>query len=134
MAIKTFKELREVDALVGQMYKADGTLKDTKFGYAYKRFCDKYYLPFIEEFQNELADARIDNALEDEKTKAIIRDEKSPRGYAYSKEGERKVMQQERQINEKWNKKEINIEPFVSSHLPATLTEEQRESLTGILI
>lgn len=131
---KTFKELQNIDLVVGQMYASDPLLRDTKFGYAYKRFCQKFYVSMVNELNAELGEVRIDNALEDEKTKAIIRDEKSPRGYAYSKEGEKKVGQEERRVRNEWDTKEIEVEPFISTYIPENLSEEQIDVLTGILI
>lgn len=134
MITKTFKELQELDQIVGGMYRVDPLLKDTKFGYAYKRLCDKYYIPAIKDYNEAINDARIDHALEDPVTKEILRDSKSPRGYKYSKEEEKKIAHEERKITDAWNLKEIQVEPFISAHIPPELTEEQTAALTGILI
>jgi len=133
--VKTFKELQEVDILVGALYEKNPGLKDGKFGYSYKRFIEKNYMSHLKEFQHELNDVRIDNAIEDPKTKEILRDPTNSRGFRYTKEGLKKVIEQENEINEKWNVKEIEVEAFICpiESLP-TLTDNQREALVGILI
>lgn len=133
--VKTFKELQEVDALMGELYRANPELKNTRFGYAYKRFADKNYTPLIKEFQHEINDARIDQALEDPVTKEIKTDPVSPRGFKYSKEGLKQVIKLEHTIIEKWDNKEVEIVPHIcqKESLPE-LNEEQMEILVGILI
>jgi len=131
--MKTFAQLLEIDGIVGELYENNPTLKDTKFGYAYKRFYEKNTEPMTKEFRSALQDARIDFALEDEKTKAIITDDKSPRGFAYSKEGLKGIIKEEAKIVEEFNKKEIEIEPHISTVVPE-MNEYQKELLTGIII
>ena len=130
---KTFEELGKIDVVVGELYQKDGHLKDSKFGYAYKRFSEKNYLPKIKELQQELNDARIDNALEDPITHAVWTDSTNLRGYKYSKEGLKAVMKKENELLNEWNKKEFEIDPYISEYVPE-LTEEQRELLKGVLI
>lgn len=130
---KTFKELQEVDVLVGSLYQKDKTLEKSKFGYAYKRFIEKNYVPIIKERQERLIDVRIDNALEDKNTKEILTDKESNRGYKYSKEGLKKCIKDERKVMEEFEEKEIEIEPFISSFVPQ-LDEEQKEILNGLII
>ncbi len=132
---KTYKQLQDVDFLVGVLYKENPELEKSKFGYAWKRFVQKNYLKHMKEFQSEIMDVRIDNALEDEKTKALLTDQANPRGYKYSKEGLKAVVKKENAINDKWADKIIEVEPYVIpvESLP-TLTEDETEELTGILI
>ena len=130
---KTFLELLQVDGVVGALYKANPELRESKFGYAYNKFYKDNIQPTSELLAEEINLARIDNALEDEKTKAIIRDEKSPRGYAYSKEGEKAVIAAEKTISQKFEQKEIEIKPYISSYIPE-MTEEQKELLKGLVI
>lgn len=131
---KTFKELQEVDQLVGGLYSVDKTLKDTKFGYAYKRFTEKFYVPVIKEFQDRINDVRIENALENPTTKEILTDEANPRGYKYSKEGLKKVIEAEKKIVDEFDNREIEIEVWKSSFIPEGLTEYTTELLTGIVL
>jgi hypothetical protein len=130
----TFKKLLEVDTIVASIYKKNPELKEGKFGYGYKRFYEKSYAPNLKKYQDELADIEIDNALEDEKTKAILYNNDKT-NYLYSKEGLKKVRQQKDELFEKWNKEEVEIEPYIikEEHLPE-LTKEQREELDGIII
>ena len=135
MVTKTFRELQEVDTLVGSLYGKNPELKDSKFGYAYKRFVDKNYMSHLKEFQYELNDVRIDNAMEDPNTKEVLRDPTNTRGFRYTKEGLKKVIGQENEITTRWDVKEIEVEAFAcpTESLP-TLTEGQTELLKGIVI
>ena len=130
---KTFKELQSVDELIGNLYQKDAKLKDTKFGYAYKIFSEKNYVPVIKEFQEALASIRINNALEDKNTKEILVDRANPRGYKYSKEGLNACIAQERKIEKEFDEKVIEITPYFCKVLPE-LTEEQVEQLKGLII
>ncbi len=133
---RTFSELQHVDVVVGQIY-ADfpGLKENTKFSYAYKRFLEKNFQPTLKEFQDAIAFVRLDNALEDEKTKEVLFDSTpGSRGYKYSKEGLRKCMEEEVKMIDKYNAKEIVIEPYISSQVPEGLTKEQTEVLKGLVI
>ena len=131
--IKKFKELQEVDQLIASLYAKDKTLQNSKFGYAYKRFVEKNYVPVIKEMQERLTDVRIDNALEDKNTKEILIDKESNRGYKYSKEGLKKCIEDERKVMKEFEEKEIEIESFISSFVPQ-LDEGQKEILNGLII
>lgn len=130
---KTFQELSEVDSMVAGLYKNDPKLIDTKFGYAYKMFYKNNFDLLRKKFLEEIHFARIDNALEDEHTHALLTDDRDVRGYKYSKEGLKAVMKAEERIIETYDKKEVTIQPFTSSFLPE-LTESQVEMLSGLLI
>ena len=119
--------------MVGGLYTADPMLKQAKFGYWYGKFVTKYYQPVIEEMQKEIVNARIEYALEDPTTKAILNDPANGRGFKYSKEGLRQVIAAEQKIVKEYNAKEIEIEPMVSPYVPE-LTEEQREMLEGVVL
>lgn len=135
MAKKSFKELQEIDSLVANLYKQQPGLENTKFGYAYKRFSEKFYFPKVKEMSNEVMNARIDNSLEDPTTKEVLSDPNPRgRGFKFSREGLKKVIELENQITEKWENKEIEVEPHISSYVPEVLTEEQAEMLKGILL
>ena len=131
---KTFKELRDLDLLIGDLYAKDPSINDTKFGYAYKRFVKKNVQPVYEKYQEALADVRIANALEDPITHEILVDKESYRGYKFSREGLQKVIKEERSITEDWDKREIEVDPFLSPYVPESLTEEMKDQLTGLVI
>lgn len=130
---KTFKELLEIDNIVSQLYAKNPDLKETKFGNAYKRFFEKNISPTMDKFKNELQDARIDLALEDEKTKQIMKEPNSVRGYAYSKQGEKDIVAKEREISLKYETQEIAVESFISPFIPE-MGDAYREALFGLVI
>lgn len=129
--MKTFKELQEIDTTVGQLYEADPTLKDSKFGYAFNRFYKLNMEPSFKEFEEKLADARVDHALEDEKTKELLRDDKG--NLKYSREGQKALMQAQRKLTKELQEKQIEITPFFSSFVPP-LTDEQYDVLKDCLV
>ena len=134
---KTFKELQEVDQLVAFLYAKDKTLSQSKFGYAYKRFSEKYYFLFVKELQEKIQDIRVDNALEDKNTKEILIDKDNNRGYKYTKEGLKNCMKLERELLEEYDKKEIEVEPYITSWTGSEytiLTDEEKELLKGIIL
>ncbi len=131
---KTYKELQEVDIMVGQLYSDHPELKDSKFGYAYKRFADKNFYAQLKKLNQELLDARIDHALEDPDTKAILKDPTDARGFKYSKEGLKKIIQAEIKISDKWENKEIDIEPYICQDIPEQISDELIGKLEGLLI
>lgn len=135
MIKKTFKELRDLDIMVAEAYHKNEDLEKTKFGYAYKRFREKNYDPKTKEYNEELLSIRIDNALEDEKTKEIFMDPTpNTRGFKYSKDGLKKVVKAEKELLEKWDKKEWEIEPHISPMKPEDFSEEEIEMLTGLVL
>lgn len=129
--IKTFTELGEVDEVVGNLYKKIPGLKETKFGYAYTKFYRKNYEVLLNELKEEYQTIAIDNALEDDKTKAILKDDKGD--YLYSKEGKKKLLADQKKIIEEFESKEITITPYISSYVPE-MDEEERSILTGLII
>lgn len=130
---KTFKELQEVDVLVGELYKKLPGLKNSKFGYAYGRFYDKNIAPLVKEFQDEAAYIQIDNALEGP-DKALLLEEKDPTRYKYSKEGRKKSLKEQSLLLATFEAKEVEIIPYISSTVPDGLLDEQKELLTGLVI
>lgn len=131
---KTFKELQEIDILVGGLYQRNPKLRDSKFGYAYKRFTDKNYVPHVREFNEELSALRVQHALEHPSTKEVMVDLQSPRGYKYSKSELINLMGAEKRLQDEWDKKEFDITPFLSATIPDELEEEHREMLAGIVL
>jgi hypothetical protein len=132
---KLFKELIEIDELVGELYSKDKTLENSKFGYAYNRFTKKNISPIVKERNEKILYVRINNALEDKNTKEILKDHMDPvRGYKYSKDGLSKCIEEERKIMSEYEEKEFEVEPYISSLVPEGLSDEQKELLKGILI
>ena len=131
---KTFNEVMEADIMVGGLYKKNPDLRDTKFGYAWKRFYEKNIAPTLKEYRAEIEDAHITHALEDKETGKILTDKENSRGYSYSKDGLKTVIKAEKEISEKYDGKEIEITPFISTYVPEGLTEEQTEMLTGSVL
>ena len=134
---KTFKELNELDTIIGNLYQTNPELKDGKFGYAYKRFSEKNFFPIFKDYREALTDVRIDNALTDEKTKAILTDpSRTSRGFQYSKEGLKAVIKAERAIDDLWMAKTVKIEPFFvkPEDMPADLGEEILALMKGVLV
>jgi len=130
---KTFQELQEVDQLIGSLYEKDKTLRESKFGYVYKRFSKKNYIPVVEELTEKIQDIRIENSLEDPQTKQILQDPSNPRGFKFSKEGLKRCIELERQLSKEFDKREIEIIPYISSYMPE-LTDDQKEMLTGLIL
>lgn len=131
---KTFKELQEVDVMVGGLYQKKPELRSTKFGYAYKRFADKNYVPLLNDFNDALETVRVEHALEDSITKEILSDNTNKRGYKYSKAGMIAVLTAEKKLVEKWEVKEVEITPYLSSMVPEGLEEEQLALLKGLVL
>jgi len=132
---RTIKQIKEADQVVGKLYQTTPGLMDSKFGYGWKRFTENNYLPTLKKLQEEVNDARIDNAMEDPITREVLRDQTNPRGYKYTKEGLKAVIKKENEINDRYDLVEIEVEPYLvaEENLPE-LTEEQREALVGMVI
>ncbi len=103
----------EIDNLVGSLYQENKSIENSKFGYAYKRFVDKNYVPTLTEYNKELVVIRVD--------------------YKYSKQELVNVIKAEDKLQEKYGKIEIEIIPFISVHVPE-LSEELKERLTGLVL
>lgn len=123
----------DIDNMVGGIYKMYPNLKNSKFGYAYKRFAEKSIYPEVKEYSDNLADIRIEHAMEDEKTKEVKTDPESNRGFKYTKDGLRSVMKAERAQEKTWNVKEFEVTAFKVASTPEELNEEEIEMLKGIL-
>ena len=132
---KTFKQLQEAEQLVSALIKAEPTLKDTKFGYAFKRFSEKNYVPLAKDFNNELTTLRIEYALEDKITGEVLTDRTNSRGFKYGKQPLKQLLIEETKLADKWDSMEFEITPYISK-LPDTieLTEGQLEILTGLVL
>jgi hypothetical protein len=130
---RSLDDLLKIDTLIGNLFKRNPSLQNTKFGYAYKRFFEKNIEQILSEYRKEIKLAQVNNALEDPKTNEILIDPQNPRGYKYSKEGLAKIISEEFEIEKEWFEKEIEVEPFFSSHVPEELLDEEKEELKGLL-
>lgn len=131
---KTFLELQNIDAIVGDLYEMYPNLKKSKFGWAYNRFVEKNVSPTMKERNRKLADMYADNAMEDPRTKEIMLDPNPlSRGFKFDKVGWPKMIKLEREIMDEFEKVEIEVIPYISSFVPE-LADDQREPLTGLII
>lgn len=130
----TFKQLKEIDQIYGKIMKNKETQK-SKLAYAFKRFSDKNSLKYFKEYNTLSEDIKIDNALTDEKTQAILY---KPDGisYQYSREGLKTMLKSINELSDKWDKKEIEVEPFICKEIPSSIefTEDEIETLKGLII
>lgn len=131
---KTFKELLEANTVVSTLFAKNPDLKETKFGYAWKKFYALNIEKVVKEMQAAYADAQIEHALEDKTTGKIMTEPGSPRGYAYSKQGLRDLIKAEDNIEKDYYAKEIEIEPYISTYIPENITEIQLEALKGLVL
>lgn len=120
--------------MLGGVYQKFPALKETKFGYAYKRFVDKNYIPLVKEFNDELGSLRVQYALEDKASKEVLIDRMNPRGFKYDKASLMSLMAEEKKLQETWDDKDITIVPYLSALIPEELNEEQREMLAGLIL
>lgn len=128
---KTFLELQDIDGVVGKLYQADPTLKDTKFGYAYTRFSSKNYEPAVKKFNEDMQDLAVKHALDDTTTKALLKDDRGQ--YQYSKEGQIAMQKEQRALLVLKNTELIEVEPYLSPLSPE-MTIEQFEILKDVLV
>lgn len=130
---KTLKEIIDIVDVIEQLYKKDPELEHTKFGYAVKRFMKDNYQEYFDNFRDQLEMIRIEHALTDEKTAAVITDKDNIRGFKYSKDQFKAVREAEKKFEKEWKDQEIDVKVYVSTFVPE-MTEYQREVLEGILI
>jgi len=125
------EQLNEINNVVAELYQKDEHLKQGKFGYAYNKFYQKNTQVILDELKEAITISNINNALEDEKTKALITDEKG--NYQYSKEGKIALLKEQKAIVEEYYKKEIELTLYLSPVKPE-MTEEQYEVLKGVIV
>lgn len=138
MIKKTFKELNKFSDVVRNMVGKNKDLMETKFGYAIKRFEEKNLSEIYREYNQELTMVRIDHALANKDTGALVRDPnpQSQRGFEFDKEGLKAVIKAEMKIEKEWMPKEFEVQPYICKpeNLPKDLTEEQIEVFTGLVM
>jgi hypothetical protein len=82
----------------------------------------------LDDYNGEIEDLRLDQALEDEKTKAVLRDEQQQ--YKFSKQGLKTVIEKQRELLEK----EIEIEPYIATALPGNLNDDVKVAFEGFVM
>ena len=128
---KTIKELLEIDNIIGNIYKRLPEVKETKFKYVYDKFYNLNLKEPLKQLKEDIEELEILHALEDEKTKAILRDTNGH--YQYSKDEEIKLLKAKREAYNDLMKKEIEVKPYISTYKPS-LTDEESEELSGLII
>lgn len=130
---KTYAQIKEADEIVGELYRISPELKNSKFAYAWKKFADKNYRPLLQELNNHLEDARIENCLVDPITKEILHNDRG--GYKFDRAGMATTLEVHRKLLKEFDEKEIDVTPFYvkAEDLPV-LTEAQTDSLKGLVI
>jgi hypothetical protein len=133
---KTFGELLEIHDLMEDMFTKNESLRNTKFGYAYKRFFEKNTKPLSDKMREEVADNQLENALVDEKTKEILYTDARQLNYRFDKEGTKRVIDFNRKIFKEYKEKVVEIIPWIITQDKdkPELTLEQQEMLTGLII
>lgn len=132
----TFKAFKKIMKVWNNMADQDETLLKTKFGYAMKRFFDKNIDIVFKDYNQKLTSIRIDHALVDEKTKALLTKEvKTPGGreFEYGKEELKAVIAAEQKLEAEWEKKEFDIYPYICKDVPE-LDEVQLEVFKGFVV
>lgn len=132
---KTFKQLREFNVAVRSLYERKPEVVDSKLGYAIKRFTEKNIDKAIRDYSLEIENMRVENALTDEKTKALLKDfDPKGRGYLFDKAGMKEVMAQEFKIIDKWDEKEFEVEPHICKEVKFDLSQAENEAFKGLVI
>lgn len=131
--IKTFEQLKEIDVVYTRLAK-DPEFQKTKLGYALKRFTEKNTKHIFTDFNDTLNDMRIDNALTDKVTGAILYNA-TETGYQYTPEALKNVVRESKRITGEWEDKEFEVIPFICKDIPESvvLTDEDKELLEGVI-
>lgn len=133
MIKKTFKELVFATNTYNDMLKERPEIQNMKFGYAWNKFYRKNLDLIFKEYNSEVADMRITNALTNKETGEILFERESLRGFKFSPEKLKTVIKKEREIEDEWNIKEFEVESFICSEGPI-LNDTQREAFEGLIV
>jgi len=133
---KTFRELNRFSSVVKNFINKKPAILETKFGYAIKRFEELSLTNLYQDYNSALGMVRIDHALTDKVTGALIKDPTSQRGFAYDKEGMKGVIRAEQAIEKEWAEKEFDVTPYVckAENVPKGLTDEEIECFAGLVM
>ncbi len=131
----TFKQMREFNQTWKSLVEATPILLFTKFGYAVKGFMEKNIIPVFTEYNSLLVMIRIEHALENPTTKAVLIKQDGPngRGFEYGKEGLKAVIKAETDLEKEWDIKEYKVEPMICKDLPR-LNKDEKEVFAGYVI
>ena len=128
----TFKQFSKIVNKWNEMTAKTPDLAQTKFGYAVKRFFETNSPIVYKDYNLRLSTIRIDNALEDEKTKAVLT-KVSNRGFEYNKEGLKNVMKQEQALEDEFENKEFEVVPYFSKDFPK-MNDQEVEVFKGFVV
>lgn len=152
MVTKKFEQIREFNQAVDKFMRTKPGNIQTKLGYAMKKMSNSgsfkkaitdYQAAYSEKYYTEVESVQVDNALTDKETKAILLAPKdAERPYLYDKEGLKKVMLAERRWNQttapallkEWDETLVELEPFYVTDVPAELSSDDIEALSGFVI
>lgn len=130
---KTFKELKKLNGTYIDLVKEHPSINNTKFGYAWNKFFNKNLEPIFKEYNSILIGLSAENGLTDKETGEILMTNMG-RGFKFSKEGFKKLIEAENKLEEEWNSKEYEIEPYFTSDIPKDLNFIQLEEFEGFII
>lgn len=132
---KTFKELNEIYKTYQSLVQSHPNVDNMKLGYAYHRFYLKNMEAPFKAYNLALGMIRIDNALTKKDTGEILTDP-APNGpgFKYDIQGHKKMIEQCADLEEEWNKKEYEVDPFIAKEFPSFLTEYQQDVFVDCII
>lgn len=128
----TFEHFNKISNTWSRMVKNNPKLSETKMGYAIKRFFEQNLEVVFDEYNLKLSTIRIDNALTDEKTKAVLTANNN-RGFEYDREGLKKVLKQEHELDNEWKAKEFDVVPFICKDIPE-MDEVEFDTFKGFVL
>ena len=129
---KTFKEIVDFNRYAANFLRRND---NTKAGYAIKRLLEKQFSSHFDDYNQELEFKRIDLALTDKETGAILTNKVSGgRNYQYTPVSLKKLIQEEDAILKKWNLKNIEFESWFVTELPKDITDQEKEAFKDFII
>lgn len=136
---KSYQDLKDIEEVFSELAETNKDFEKTKLAYAGVRFSKINLKPINDDMGIDLTMVRIDNALTDKATGAILYQDKKTgvgRDFQYSIAGLKKTIAAERKIRAEWAKKEFEIKPFICTDLSGVepLTDRQKEILKGVII
>lgn len=148
--LKTFKQIVNFNTQADVFVKRSPTNVHTKLGYALSKVTDGSVGAVLKNFNKAYRDAyfdkvrkaMIDNALTDKVTGAVLLSLRgSERPYLFAPEGLKNVIKAEADfndymdtLNQEWENKEFEINPYMAAELPEDLTDLEREAFKGFVL
>lgn len=142
---KTFKEIRLFNMLASKILKEN---QNTKLAYALKKVMTQtddiikgYHVEISRLWDSTVGATQLREALEDKETGEVLMAPKdSERAYRFNKEGLQRVIESERDYVSKvaemlkdYDLKEFDINEY-KIDMPADITDEEKEALSGFII